>query len=130
MNELMQELFKMLGNGDSENGGVGSLWRCAQSIYDTLRGGGAYEYANCRFWVSVEDKDEKSPKLYTFRFSAVLDNSVTVLADTYKEAREIRDNWEKILNDELANMCLNSDTKWSYDGYLNDEGESVENVAH
>jgi hypothetical protein len=126
MNELMQELFKILGNGDSENGGEGSLWRCAQSIYDTLRSGGVYVYADCKFWVEfVDEPKEKTSKRYTIRYSAVVDNSVTVEVEDYEELKRIREYYEKIIIDDLKNRCNGLGGHWHYDGNINNEGEDI-----
>ena len=123
MNELMQELFKTLGNGDSENGGAGSLWRCAQSIYDTLRSGNVYEYANCKFWVEFVDEPKKEPsKYYVVRYSAVVHNSVTIEAKNREELGERRKFWEELFISDLKHICKLSKTTWHYDGNLNDEG--------
>ena len=125
MNELMQELFKILGNGDSENGGAGSLWRCAQSIYDTLKSGGVYVYADCKFWVEfIDEPKEKPSKYYTLHYSAVVHNSVTIEAVNREELKERRKFWEELFINDLKEMCVDgSKTAWDYDGNLNDEGE-------
>jgi hypothetical protein len=124
MNELMQELFKILGNGDSENDGVGSLWRCAKSIYDTLKSGNVYEYANCKFWVQfVNEPEEKQDKRYTLRYSAVVHNSVTVQAEDNEELKRIREYYEKTIIDDLKRSCNGLGSHWHYDGNINDEGE-------
>jgi hypothetical protein len=123
MNELMQELFKILGNGDSENDGVGSLWRCAKSIYDTLKSGNVYEYANCKFWVEfVNEPEEKQDKRYTLRYSAVVHNSVTVQAEDNEELKRIREYYEKTIIDDLKRSCNGLGSHWHYDGNINDEG--------
>jgi hypothetical protein len=123
MNELMQELFKILGNGDSENDGVGSLWRCAKSIYDTLKSGNVYEYANCKFWVQfVNEPEEKQDKRYTLRYSAVVHNSVTVQAEDNEELKRIREYYEKTIIDDLKRSCNGLGSHWHYDGNINDEG--------
>jgi hypothetical protein len=124
MNELMQELFKILGNGDSENDGVGSLWRCAKYIYDTLKSGNVYEYANCKFWVEfVNEPEEKQDKRYTLRYSAVVHNSVTVQAEDNEELKRIREYYEKTIIDDLKRSCNGLGSHWHYDGNINDEGE-------
>jgi hypothetical protein len=123
MNELMQELFKILGNGDNENGGRGSLWRCSQFIYDTIRSGSIYEYANCKFWVEFIDETKKEQdKRYTLRYSAVVHNSVTVQAKDKEELKRIREYYEKSIIDELKNRCDGLGGHWHYDGNINDEG--------
>jgi hypothetical protein len=123
MNELMQELFTILGNGDSENDGVGSLWRCAKSIYDTLKSGNVYEYANCKFWVEfVNEPEEKQDKRYTLHYSAVVHNSVTVQAEDNEELKRIREYYEKTIIDDLKRSCNGLGSHWHYDGNINDEG--------
>ena len=52
MNYAMKDIFNTLGHGDGENGGKGSLWRCAAEIYDTLIGFKKYEYGGCAWEVS------------------------------------------------------------------------------
>ena len=125
MNELMQELFKILGNGDSENGGAGSLWRCAQSIYDTLKNGGVYVYADCKFWVEfVDEPEEKTSKYYVLRYSAVVHNSVTIEAENREELEERRKFWEELFTSDLKYLFnKKSKTAWHYDGNINNEGE-------
>ena len=59
MNELMSHLFNTLGNGDGENDGNGSLWRCAKEIYDYIASGKVYSYAGCFFYIIKEKNDEK-----------------------------------------------------------------------
>lgn len=56
LNYLMLDLFKEVGNGDNENGGKGSLWRCSKEIYDTLKDGYSYSYADCN-WQLEKGKD-------------------------------------------------------------------------
>lgn len=125
MNELMQELFKILGNGDNENGGAGSLWRCAQSIYDTLKNGGVYVYADCKFWVEfVNEPEEKTSKQYVLSYSAVVRNSVTIEAKNREVLEERRKFWEELFINDLEEMCADgSKTAWHYDGNINSEGE-------
>jgi hypothetical protein len=124
MNELMQELFKILGNGDNENGGKGSLWRCSQFIYDTIRCGGVYYYENYRFWVEFVDETKKEQdKRYTLRYSAVVHNSVTVQAKDKEELKRIREYYEKSIIDELKIKCDGLGNHWHYDGNINNEGE-------
>lgn len=123
MNQLMQHLFKTLGNGDNENGGVGSLWRCAQFIYDTLRSGSIYEYANCKFWVEFIDETKKEQdKRYTLRYSAVVHNSITVQVKDKEELKRIREQYEKTIIDDLKKSCNGLGCSWHYDGNINDEG--------
>ena len=123
MNELMQELFKILGNGDSENGGEGSLWRCAKDIYDTLKSGGVYVYADCKFWVEfVDEPKEKPTTLYTLRYSAVVHNSVTIEAENHEELEERRKFWEELFVSDLKNICKLSKTTWHHDGNINIDG--------
>lgn len=124
MNELMQELFKILGNGDGENGGVGSLWRCSQSIYDTIRSGNVYEYANCKFWVEfIDEPKEKTSKFYLLHYSAVVHNSVEIEAVNREELEERRKFWEELFASDLKYLCKKSKTAWHYDGNINNEGE-------
>ena len=124
MNELMRHLFNTLGNGDNENGGKGSLWRCSQSIYDTIRSGNVYEYANCKFWVEfVDDPPKELTKKYILRFSAVVDNSVIVEAKNREELKEKRKFWEDRMCRDLAHNITMSTTNWCYDGNINNEGE-------
>lgn len=92
MNELMQHLFNILGNGDNENGGMGSLWRCAQSIYDTLRNGSVYEYANCKFWVEfVDETSKETTKQYIIHYPAVTPNLVTLNLVTLEESENYKE---------------------------------------
>ena len=124
MNELMQQLFNTLGNGDNENGGRGSLWRCAQFIYDTLKNGDVYVYADCKFWVEFVNEPKENPsKRYTLRYSAVVHNSITVEVKDYKELKRIREYYEKNIIDELKFKCDGLGDSWHYDGNINNEGE-------
>jgi hypothetical protein len=124
MNELMKHIFKTLGNGDSENGGVGSLWRCARSIYDTIRSGDVYVYADCKFWVEfVDETKEVQDKRYTLHYSAVVHNSVTVQAKDKEELKRIREYYEKTIIDDLKRSCNGLGSHWHYDGNINNEGE-------
>lgn len=124
MNELMQHLFNTLGNGDNENGGRGSLWRCSQFIYDTIRSGSAYEYANCKFWVEfVDEPEEKNSKNYLLHYSAVVHNSVTIEAINREELEERRKFWEELFISDLKGICKKSKSAWHYDGNINNEGE-------
>ena len=54
LNRAMLRLFEELGDGDGENGGEGSLWRCAKEIYDCLASGGHYCYADMEWWIEEE----------------------------------------------------------------------------
>ena len=126
MNELMQHLFNTLGNGDNENGGRGSLWRCSQYIYDAIRSGNVYEYANCKFWVEfVNEPKENPPKWYTLRYSAVVHNSVTVEVENYEELKRIREYYEKTIIDDLKSCCNGLGSHWHFDGNINNEGEDI-----
>ena len=51
MNNVMNHIFTVLGNGDGENGGNGSLWRCAREIYDIIESGKRYSYADQKWWL-------------------------------------------------------------------------------
>ena len=87
MNELMSRIFNTLGNGDGENGGEGSLWRCAREIYDTIARGIVYTYADYSFYISTSGKEETEEiedKEYTFGFSAVVSNQIIVTAKNYQ----------------------------------------------
>ena len=52
---LVAALYNELQDGDSENGGKGSLYNCADDIFKTLFNGGTYYYADCRFKVEAKD---------------------------------------------------------------------------
>ena len=45
-------VIRAFGDGDSENGGMGSLKNCYDEICKSLFYEGRYEYANCRFTIS------------------------------------------------------------------------------
>lgn len=48
---VIQLLYVMLGDGDGENGGKGSLYNCADEIFTILFNGTGYCYADCTFAV-------------------------------------------------------------------------------
>lgn len=123
MNWVMNSLFEDLGNGGmsakkNSDGSIGSLWRCADEIYDSIASGLHYSYANREFWIS---KNEEVEKKYIFRFSAVVDNSVIVNAKNYDEAKLMA---QKVIDNEI-NVLENQTqcTNWHYDGNVNDEGD-------
>ena len=57
LNFLMLDIYQTLGNGDGENDGEGSLWRCAKEIYDWLNDGIEFSYADCE-WQLIERDNE------------------------------------------------------------------------
>ena len=63
LDTAMSDIFHEVGNGDGENGGAGSLWRCAREIYDSLRRGAKYTYADITWWIESipieSDKDKE-----------------------------------------------------------------------
>lgn len=63
LSAAMSDIFHEVGNGDGENGGAGSLWRCAREIYDSLRRGTKYTYADITWWIESipreSDKDKE-----------------------------------------------------------------------
>lgn len=126
MHWMMQNIYSHLGNGDGKNGGKGSLWHCASEIYNTIKYGGIYEYADCRFWVTAEEECGEPEKEYTFGFSAVVSNQISVKAKSYNEAltkyRSIRNDYIK----DLADSIDNTEYDWDYDGNVNDEFENVQ----
>lgn len=119
MNELMRRLFLTLGNGDGENGGVGSLWRCAKEIYDTIASGKKYSYANYEFYITVYEEQAKEDKVFGFEFSAVVDNYMTICAKNYEEAKkEYNARLPHFIKD-LKECVKKSRMDWDYDGNIN-----------
>ena len=125
MNELMSRIFNTLGNGDGENGGEGSLWRCAREIYDAIAGGKVYTYADCWFYISTSGEKEvkKDVKEYTFGFSAVVSNQITVCAKNYQEAKQKYLKKRVKFVDDLMEAIVETKTDWDYDRNVNDEFE-------
>lgn len=123
MNELMSHLFNTLGDGDGENGGEGSLWRCAKEIYDSIASGTTYTYANCSFYITKENDDENDKdRNFVFRFSAVVDNSINLSAKTYEEALRKYNTYKNDFVKDLERCVNKSLMGWDYDGNINDEG--------
>lgn len=62
LDTAMLDIFAELHDGDGENGGNGSLWRCAREIYDFLESGTHYAYADCEWWIEKipRETDNKS----------------------------------------------------------------------
>lgn len=56
LNYLMLDLYKTIGDGDMENGGLGSHWRCAREVYDVLAKFKVYSYADCAWWLENRGK--------------------------------------------------------------------------
>jgi len=54
----MLDIMSEIGDGDCENEGKGSLWKCAGEIYDNIKSGNEYFYADCSWQVVpvVEDR--------------------------------------------------------------------------
>ena len=125
MNDLMSRIFNILGNGDGENGGEGSLWRCAREIYDAITGGKVYTYADCWFYISTSGEKEvkEDVKEYTFGFSAVVSNQITVIAKNYQEARQKYLKKRVEFVDDLMEAIVETKTDWGYDRNVNDEFE-------
>ena len=126
MNELMSRIFNTLGNGDGENGGEGSLWRCAREIYDAIASGKVYTYADCWFYIRTsgeEETKEDEDKGYIFGFSAVVSNQIIVRAKTYQEAREKYLKKRVEFLDDLMEAIVETKTDWDYDRNVNDEFE-------
>ena len=119
----MTDIFNELHDGDGENGGAGSLWRCAREIYDALKTGTHYAYADCEWWIEKIPREDVA-KTWLFRFSAVLDASFTVTDNIYeqakKKANEIASARAAELNDYIGKTGL---LGWYYDGNFGDEGE-------
>ena len=128
MNELMSRIFITLGNGDGENGGEGSLWRCAREIYDAIVRGAVYTYADCWFYIRTsgeEETKEDEYKEYTFGFSAVVSNQITIHAKTYQEARQKYLKKRVEFVDDLVDAIVETKTEWDYDRNVNDEFEKL-----
>ena len=126
MNELMSRIFNTLGNGDGENGGEGSLWRCAREIYDAIASGKVYTYADCWFYIRTsgeEETKEDEDKGYIFGFYVVVVNQITVRAKTYQEAREKYLKKRVEFLDDLMEAIVETKTDWDYDRNVNDEFE-------
>ena len=126
MNELMSRIFNTLGNGDGENGGEGSLWRCAREIYDAIASGKVYTYADCWFYISISGEEETKKdedKEFNFGFSAVVANAITVHAKTYQEARQMYLKKRVEFIDDLMEAVEGTKNEWDYDGNVNDEYE-------
>ena len=123
MNELMKHLFNILGNGDNENDGMGSLWRCSQFIYDTIRNGNVYKYANCKFWVEFVDEPKEKVKHFRITYSAVVHNSIVIPVRDYKDLKESREFYEKSRINELKCLCNGVYGTWQYDGNIKTECE-------
>ena len=87
LDKAMTDIFNELHDGDGENGGEGSLWRCAREIYDFLRSGTHYSYADCEWWIESSLRDDIE-RTWTFQCSAVINAPVTVSDSLRERAKE------------------------------------------
>ena len=123
----MMDIFNELHDGDGENGGEGSLWRCARGIYDCLANGEHFFYADCEWWI---DGIPRKPveKTWVFRFSAVFDTSFTVTDTSYENAKKRAQEMVGASSAELKDYIGKSGLfGWEYDGNWGDEGEGTLN---
>ena len=123
LDAAMTDIYAELHDGDGENGGNGSLWRCAREIYDCLEAGRHYAYADCEWWI-VRMPYRPKERTWTFRFSAVLDTSFTLKGESYEETKARSDKIAKERADRLKEYVGRCLLEWGYDGNYNDEGET------
>ena len=50
---MADAVIRELGDGDGENGGLGSLKNCYGDIFNSFLFSGHYEYADCRFTMTA-----------------------------------------------------------------------------
>jgi len=76
VSHAMFDIMSEIGEGDCENAGRGSLWKCAGEIYDILKKGDKYYYADCSWWVVpvVEDRT------YSFMCSVRVSKEVRIVS--------------------------------------------------
>jgi len=118
---LMLDIYETVGNGDGENGGEGSLWRCAREIYDTLESGGVYSYADCQWRLEVESVEDTKEKTYVFHASATVSTNVTVTALSEEDAEAKQDALIGETVENLSDALRSYGSSWEYDGNLNCE---------
>lgn len=130
LNWIMNMLFQDLGNGGMtaqkhSDGSIGSLWRCADEIYDSLKDGIPYYYADREYRLDETEIEDDSPKKYIFRYSTVLNTSVVMEGNTYEGAKAKADSWANkqidMLDDEMTKGI--TQTEWDTIGYWCDEGD-------
>lgn len=122
LNALLLDIFEEMGNGDMENGGKGSLWNCAPDIYACLEGGNRYSYANCTWWMEEDVEKPEPPRVWIFRYSAVADTSVTVVANSYEKAKAMAEKQVDEAVEVLKSDIDNGTSGFMYDMNLGDEG--------
>jgi len=122
INLVMLNIFSNIGNGDGENGGEGSLWRCAREIYDTISKGEKYSYAD-NIWYIVEDGENGSivDKQYVFDIAATVTTNITVSAKTPEEAEAKKDALIGETVENLRDALISYRSFWEYGGNLNCE---------
>lgn len=69
LNHAMLDIMQELGNGDGENGDMGSLWKCAGVIHESLDKGYSYSYADCKWRVIPVMDDRKYRVMCSIRVS-------------------------------------------------------------
>lgn len=128
VNALMLNLFREIGGGDNENGGEGSLWRCAKEIYDRLAKGEVYSYGDLSWYYETKEVGTEVDHHYLFRFSAVLDNNMTITAKSYEQARDLYEAACVKYAEDIKNMVSHSEMGWHSDCTINDEGDEEVNL--
>lgn len=122
LDSAMSDIFNELHDGDGENGGAGSLWRCAREIYDSLATGTHYVYADCEWWIEKLCRDDVK-KTWTFWFSAVLDTSFTITDTSYERAKELAKKGIELRAASLREYFGDGLMDWQYDGKWEDAGD-------
>ena len=87
LDAAMSDIYAELHDGDGENGGMGSLWRCAKEIYDSLANGHRYQYADCEWWIEKIPREQMTRK-WQFPYVASLEMRIVIEDKTMEKARE------------------------------------------
>lgn len=124
LDTAMSDIYAELHDGDGENGGMGSLWRCAKEIYDSLANGHRYQYADCEWWIEEIPREQMTRK-WQFYYVADLEKCIVIEDTTIEKARARAKDVIMQSTHELREYIGDDLLGWKFVDVIDGEGNSV-----
>ena len=124
LDTAMSDIYAELHDGDGENGGMGSLWRCAKEIYDSLANGHHYQYADCEWWIEKIPREQMTRK-WQFYYVAGLEKCIVIEDVTIEKARARAKDAIMQSAHQLREYIGNDLLGWKFVDVIDGEGNSV-----